>query len=83
MPQIYREKIVRLIGSTNQNEYEQNRKATGLSKPLIISGLKPSLMILVPLCFSLDFMHLIMNLAELHTYFPLERDHDVQQNNRQ
>ena len=48
-----------------QNEYEQNRKATGLSKPSIILGLKPSLTIPVPLCFSLDLMHLIMNLAEL------------------
>ena len=64
-PQIYREKIARLIGSANQNEYEQNRKATGLSKPSIISGLEPSLTIPVPLCFSLDLMHLIMNLAEL------------------
>jgi hypothetical protein len=41
-PQIYGEKIARLIASANQNEYERNRKATGLSKPSIISGLKPS-----------------------------------------
>ena len=65
MPQIYKEKIARLIRSANQNEYEQNRKATGLSKPSIILGLKPSLTIPVPLCFSLDLMHLIMNLSEL------------------
>jgi hypothetical protein len=65
-PEDYATKIATLIGSANQNEYEQNRKATGLSKPSIISGLEPSLTVPVPLCFSIDLMHLIINLGELH-----------------
>jgi len=64
-PEDYVAKVATLIASVNQNEYEQNRKATGLSKPSILSGLEPSLTILVPLCFSIDLMHLIMNISEL------------------
>ena len=65
-PEDYATKIATLLASANQNEYEQNRKATGLSKPSIISGLEPSRTIQAPLCFSVDLMHLLINLGELH-----------------
>ena len=59
----YQENITKIIKPHDQNDYERNRKLTGLSKPSIIQGLKHTLP--VPLCFSLDLMHLIINLGEL------------------
>lgn len=59
----YQENIATIINSRDQNSYEKNRKLTGLSKPTIIQGLKYTLP--VPMCFSLDLMHIFINLSEL------------------
>ncbi|KAF9034266.1 hypothetical protein BJ165DRAFT_1417414 [Panaeolus papilionaceus] len=62
----YDNDIDRIIGSTTQGEYEENRKNTGLSKLSLLSGLDQHLMLPVPSCFSVDLMHLIfINLGEL------------------
>ena len=62
----YQQDLSKVISSRDQNEYEKNRKATGISKPTILSGLLNDLMIPVPRCFPLDLMHLIfINLGEL------------------
>ena len=62
----YQQDLSKVISSRDQNEYEKNRKATGISKPTILSGLLNDLMIPVPHCFPLDLMHLIfINLGEL------------------
>ena len=65
-PNIYQEWLKLLIVSRDQTDYERNRKLTGLSKPSILSGLLPSQSLQVPLCFSVDLMHLLfINLGEL------------------
>ena len=62
----YDQNLAKLLSSTNQAEYEQNRKLTGLSKPSIISGLRKSLTLSVPKCFTVDLMHLLfLNIGEL------------------
>ncbi|EDR01213.1 uncharacterized protein LACBIDRAFT_312311 [Laccaria bicolor S238N-H82] len=59
----YRQKLHRLVNSQDQPAYERNRKATGLSKPSIVDGLLYS--IPMPLCYSVDLMHLAINIGEL------------------
>lgn len=61
----YQINLAKLISSRDQNEYERNQKATGIIKPSILSGLLPNLTLPVPLCFSLDLMHLFMNIGDL------------------
>jgi hypothetical protein len=62
----YQQDLAKVIASPDQSEYEKNRKATGISKPTILSGLLSDLMIPVPRCFPLDLMHLVfINLGEL------------------
>ncbi len=65
-PQTYQENLAKIEESRDQNDYERNRKRTGLSKPSILSGLVHTLMLLIPMCFTLDLMHLIfINICEL------------------
>ncbi|KAJ3897013.1 hypothetical protein F5879DRAFT_814290, partial [Lentinula edodes] len=62
----YDEKIAKLRASKDKTEYKYNRKATGLSKPSILSGLHPGYSLPVPRCFGLDLMHLLLlNLEDL------------------
>ncbi|KAF9037969.1 hypothetical protein BJ165DRAFT_1407912 [Panaeolus papilionaceus] len=62
----YDANIEKILRSTTQGEYEENRKDTGLSKLSLLSGLDQELMLPVPSCFSVDLMHLIfINLGEL------------------
>ena len=62
----YDENMAKLLASSNQAEYKQNRKHTGLSKPSIVSGLRKSLTLSVPKCFTVDLMHLLfLNVGEL------------------
>jgi len=64
--QMYQENLAKVVNSRDQNDYERNRKLTGISKPSIISGLHPDFTLPVPQCFSVDLMHLIsINLGEL------------------
>jgi hypothetical protein len=65
-PVNYQEDLSKVVASTDQRNYEKNRKETGISKPTILSGLVNNLMFPVPRCFPLDLMHLLfINLGEL------------------
>lgn len=62
----YKPNLEMVIASRHQTDYEHNRKLTGISKPLILSGLCPERALPVPTCFTLDLMHLLfINLGEL------------------
>ena len=62
----YQQQLAKVTASTDQADYERNRKQTGISKPSILSGLVDSLMFPLPQCFALDLMHLLfLNLGEL------------------
>jgi hypothetical protein len=62
----YQQDLSKVVSSTDQTDYEKNRKKIGISKPSILSGLANNLMIPVPRCFPLDLMHLLfINLGEL------------------
>ncbi|KAJ3861580.1 hypothetical protein EV359DRAFT_74615 [Lentinula novae-zelandiae] len=62
----YDEKIAKLRASKDKTEYKYNQKATGLSKPSILSGLHPGYSLPIPQCFGLDLMHLLLlNLEDL------------------
>ncbi|KAG6848669.1 hypothetical protein H0H93_015004 [Arthromyces matolae] len=62
----YLDDLRRLLGSPDQASFERNRKATGLSKPSLFSGLASELSLPVPRCFPLDLMHLLsLNIPEL------------------
>jgi len=64
--QSYQTNLRTVVNSANQTDYEKNRKQTGISKPSILTGLKPGMSLPVPRCFSLDLMHLLfINLGEL------------------
>jgi len=63
---IYETELQKIIHATDQTDYEKKRKETGISKPSILSGLVKSLTLPVPLCFSIDLMHLLcLNIGEL------------------
>ena len=65
-PDVYQQNLSQVISSTDQNDYERNRKETGISKPSILTGLIAELMFPIPGCFALDLMHLLfINLGEL------------------
>ena len=65
-PAEYQMNLSAIIVSTDQADYEQNRKQTGLSKPSILSRLDQKIMMPIPQCFSIDLMHLLsLNLGEL------------------
>ncbi|KAJ3506500.1 hypothetical protein NMY22_g17228 [Coprinellus aureogranulatus] len=54
------------LQSQNQTGYVNNCKATGLSKPSILSGCHPDRMLPLPKCFSINLMHLVfINAGEL------------------
>jgi hypothetical protein len=62
----YNANLTEIINSSNQTDYEKNRKLTGLSKPSILSALNPAMSFPVPRCFTIDLMHLLfINLGEL------------------
>ncbi len=65
-PEVYQAGLAKVIASRDQTDYERNRKTTGISKPSILSGLNPKLMLGIPKCFTVDLMHLLfINLGEL------------------
>ena len=65
-PAEYQRNLSKVVLSTDHNDFERNRKETGISKPSILSGLVDSLMFPLPHCFTLDLMHLLfINLGEL------------------
>jgi len=71
-PEIYKTELSKIIHATDQNDYEKKRKETGISKPSILSGLVKSFALPMPLCFSVDLMHLLcLNIGEL--FIPLWR----------
>ena len=65
-PEEYQISLALVVNSTDQRDYEKNHKLTGISKPSILSGLHPSYMLPIPLCFTLSLMHLFgLNIGKL------------------
>ena len=65
-PEIYKAQLEKVVLATDQANYEKKQKETGISKPSIVSGLVKKYMLPIPLCFSVDLMHLIcINTREL------------------
>lgn len=65
-PEKYHQSLSKVINSVDQNIYEKNRKLTGISKLSILSGLNSKFMFPIPLCFTVDLMHLLcINLGKL------------------
>jgi len=65
-PEKYEESLSMVMNSRDQADYKRNRKATGVTKPMIASGLLQKYVLCPPLCFTVDIMHLIyLNLGEL------------------
>ena len=63
---IYEVQLAKIVLATDQADYEKKRKETGISKPSILSGLVRKFTLPVPLCFSVDLMHLLcINIGEL------------------
>lgn len=62
----YQCNLAKVVTSVDQDDYEENHKETGISKPTILSRLVTDLMFPVPHCFPLDLTHLLfLNLSEL------------------
>jgi hypothetical protein len=62
----YKENLAYLLGATNETNFKERRKETGITKPSIFSGLPPKRMLDIPGCFPADLMHLIsLNLTDL------------------
>ncbi|EIW62750.1 uncharacterized protein TRAVEDRAFT_34095 [Trametes versicolor FP-101664 SS1] len=62
--QAYQRNLQLLLSARSEAQFKQLRKATGLCKPSIVSGLPRALP--VPTCFPLDMMHLTcLNLPDL------------------
>lgn len=65
-PGIYETQLEKVVLATDQADYEKKRKETGISKPSILSGLLRKYTLPIPLCFSVDLMHLLcINIGEL------------------
>ncbi|KAF9470260.1 hypothetical protein BDN70DRAFT_998988 [Pholiota conissans] len=65
-PTDYREALNRVLESRTIAQHQQNRKATGISKPSIFSAFPPDRTLSVPNCFGADLMHLIsLNIPDL------------------
>ncbi|KAE9395694.1 hypothetical protein BT96DRAFT_942217 [Gymnopus androsaceus JB14] len=65
-PKEYEEALAKLKAAKDNEAYENIWKETGLSKPSILSGLHPNLMLPIPKCFGLDLMHLLcLNMEDL------------------
>lgn len=62
----YTQNLAYLQGATNETNFKERRKDTGISKPSIFSGLPPRRMLEIPGCFPADLMHLVsLNLTDL------------------
>lgn len=62
----YTENLAYLQGATNETNFKERRKDTGISKPSIFSGLPPTRIFEIPGCFPADLMHLVsLNLTNL------------------
>lgn len=61
---LYERNLKLLLSARNEAQYKQFRKASGICKPSIVSGLPRALP--VPICFPLDLMHLTcLNIPDL------------------
>jgi hypothetical protein len=61
----YANNLRRLVASPNQRQWEIRKTETGITKPPLILGLKPSRCLGVPYCMTTDIMHLAGNLSDL------------------
>ncbi|KAG6874707.1 hypothetical protein C0992_006918 [Termitomyces sp. T32_za158] len=61
----YTANLALVVSSRTKQEYELNRRETGICRPSIFSGLPSGTYLGVPRMFPGDIMHLILNLADL------------------
>ncbi|KAG1747507.1 hypothetical protein EDD22DRAFT_958220 [Suillus occidentalis] len=61
----YKTNLMRLVASPNQRQYDIRKTETGITKPPLILGLRPSCTLGVPICMTTDIMHLAANLSDL------------------
>ncbi|KAG6896261.1 hypothetical protein C0992_009418 [Termitomyces sp. T32_za158] len=61
----YNANLALVVSSRTKQEYELNRRETGICRPSIFSGLPNGSYLGVPRMFPGDIMHLILNLADL------------------
>ncbi|KAG6806588.1 hypothetical protein H0H92_010740, partial [Tricholoma furcatifolium] len=64
-PARYETALSLVLSSRNKQDYERNRRETGISKPSMFSGLPRNSYLGIPQMFPGDIMHLILNLADL------------------
>ncbi|KAG2062347.1 hypothetical protein BDR06DRAFT_978729 [Suillus hirtellus] len=62
----YAENLCLLVASLNQCQLDKNKTDTGITKPPLILGLKPSHCLRVPHCMTSDIMHIARNLSNLN-----------------
>lgn len=62
----YIQNLAYLQAATNETNFKERRRDTGISKPSLFSGLPPSRILEIPGCFPADLMHLIsLNITDL------------------
>jgi hypothetical protein len=62
----YAENLRLLVASPNQHQLDKNKTHTGITKPPLILGLKPTHCLGVPHCMTADIMHIAGNLSDLN-----------------
>ena len=61
----YSANLYRVVASSTNQQYAQNRNDTGLTCPPLILGLQPSWSLGIPFSIMTDIMHLVANLSDL------------------
>ena len=61
----YSANLYRVVASSTNQQYAQNRTDTGLTRPPLILGLQPSRSLGIPFSIMTDIMHLVANLSDL------------------
>lgn len=62
----YDQNLAYVMASPNETQFKKRRKATGISKPSLFSGLPSNRILGIPGCFLTDLMHLVsLNLTDL------------------
>jgi len=61
----YAHNLARLVSAPSQRQWDIRKTETGITKPPLILGLNPARSLGVPLCMTMDLMHLAGNLSDL------------------
>ncbi|KIJ58220.1 hypothetical protein HYDPIDRAFT_178099 [Hydnomerulius pinastri MD-312] len=63
--QDYADNLRKLVASPSKRQYDNNKTDTGITKPPLILGLKPSRSLGVPFTMTTDIMHIMGNINDL------------------